>query len=49
MHYLTYFLATLSLIGAWLLGIRLTSGEFGAAMVSIVTMGFLIALLMYYD
>lgn len=49
MHYFTYFIAVLSIIGAWLLGISLTSSEFVVAVISIVTMGFLIALLMDYE
>ena len=47
MRYSVYLLASLTLVGAWLLGIAFISGGLGAAIVTVITMGLLVALVIY--
>jgi hypothetical protein len=49
MNYITYLLVSLTLVGAWLLGITFTDGGVGAVIATVGTMGPLIALLIYYQ
>lgn len=49
MNYLVYLLVSLTLVGAWLLGIAFTDGGLGAVVATVGTMGPLIALLIYYQ
>lgn len=49
MRYSVYLLVSLALVGAWLLGIMLTPGGLGAAIVTVITMGLLVALLIYFQ
>lgn len=48
MRYLVYLLASLALVGTWLLGIALPIGGVGTVGVTVVTMGLLVALVIYY-
>lgn len=49
MRYLVYLLVSLALVGAWVLGIALTPGGIGAVVVTVATMGSLVAFLIYYE
>ena len=49
MKYRVYLLVSLAFVGAWLLGIELTPRGIGAVVVTVATMGSLVALLIYYE
>ena len=49
MRYIVYLFSCLVLLGMWVLGIALPLGKVGIAVVTVATMGSLVALLIYYE
>ena len=49
MRYVVYLLVCLGLVGTWLLGLALPVGDVGSIVVTIATMGSLVALVIYYQ
>ena len=49
MNYAVYVLTSLALMGTWLLGLALPVGKGGVVLVTVVTMGLLVALIIHYE